>query len=147
MNPVKINMVAMRGVNDDEIESMVDFAITKGIDVRFIETMPIGLVGIEALEQHISEKDISAKLNKHLGKRLSPINPSKTDGPAHNFKIKGTNSTVGIISAVSNHFCQTCNRVRLTASVANNINNRVKFVLLRFFINGIYNHSLNFIIG
>ena len=115
MNPVKINMVAMRGVNDDEIESMVDFAITKGIDVRFIETMPIGLVGIEALEQHISEKDISAKLNKHLGKRLSPINPSKTDGPAHNFKIKGTNSTVGIISAVSNHFCQTCNRVRLTA--------------------------------
>ena len=115
MNPVKINMVAMRGVNDDEIESMVDFAITKGIDVRFIETMPIGLVGIEALEQHISEKDISAKLNKHLGKRLSPINPSKTDGPAHNFKIKGTNSTVGIISAVSNHFCQTCNRVRLSA--------------------------------
>ena len=115
MSPVKINMVAMRGVNDDEIESMVDFAITKGIDVRFIETMPIGSVGIEALEQHISEKDIFAKLNKHLGNKLNPINSSKTDGPAHNFKIKGTNSTVGIISAVSNHFCQTCNRVRLTA--------------------------------
>ena len=115
MSPVKINMVAMRGVNDDEIESMVDFAITKGIDVRFIETMPIGLVGIEALEQHISEKDIFAKLNKHLGNKLNSINASKTDGPAHNFRIKGTNSTVGIISAVSNHFCQTCNRVRLTA--------------------------------
>jgi molybdenum cofactor biosynthesis enzyme MoaA len=45
---------------------MVDFAITKGIDVRFIETMPIGLVGIEALEQHISEKDISAILFLHV---------------------------------------------------------------------------------
>jgi molybdenum cofactor biosynthesis enzyme MoaA len=54
-------------------------------------------------------------LNKHLGNKLNSINASKTDGPAHNFRIKGTNSTVGIISAVSNHFCQTCNRVRLTA--------------------------------
>lgn len=115
MSPVKINMVVMRGVNDDEIESMINFAITKGIDVRFIETMPIGLVGIKALNQHISEKDIFAKINKHLGNQLIPIDSSKTDGPAHNFKIKDTNSTVGIISAVSNHFCQTCNRIRLTA--------------------------------
>ncbi len=115
MSPIKINTVVMRGVNDDEIESMVDFAIIKGIDVRFIETMPIGSVGIEALEQHISEEDILAKINKHLDNKLISIDSSKTDGPAHNFKIKGTNSTVGIISAVSNHFCQTCNRVRLTA--------------------------------
>jgi cyclic pyranopterin phosphate synthase len=104
-------MVAMRGVNDDEIESMVDFAITKGIDVRFIETMPIGLVGIEALEQHISEKDIFAKLNKYLGNKLNSINASKTDGPAHNFKIKGTNSTVGIISAVSIIHTTHCHHV------------------------------------
>ncbi len=115
MNPVKINMVAMRGVNDDEIESMIDFAIAKGIDVRFIETMPIGSAGIEVLEQHISEKEMLARINKHLDHRLSPIDSSKTDGPAHNFKINGTNSTVGIISAVSKHFCQTCNRIRLTA--------------------------------
>ncbi|MDC9714512.1 MAG: GTP 3',8-cyclase MoaA [Gammaproteobacteria bacterium] len=115
MSPIKINMVVMRGVNDDEIESMIDFAIDKGIDIRFIETMPIGSSGIEILSQHVSEKDILAKINNHLDSRLMPIESSKTDGPAHNFKIEGTNSTVGIISAVSNHFCQTCNRVRLTA--------------------------------
>jgi cyclic pyranopterin phosphate synthase len=115
MHPIKMNMVAMRGVNEDEIESMIDFAINKGIDIRFIETMPIGSAGIEALAQHISEKDILAKINKHLNNQLTPIASNKTAGPAHNFKIKGTNSTVGIISAVSNNFCQTCNRIRLTA--------------------------------
>jgi cyclic pyranopterin phosphate synthase len=115
MHPIKINMVAMRGVNEDEIESMIDFAIDKGIDIRFIETMPIGSAGIEALTQHISKKDILAKINKHLNNQLTSIASNKTAGPAHNFKIKGTNSTVGIISAVSNNFCQTCNRIRLTA--------------------------------
>lgn len=114
MHPIKMNVVVMRDVNDDEIESMVDFAIAKNIDVRFIETMPIGAVGIEALSQHVSEQQIFEKINQHLGNKLTPITPNQTDGPAHNFKIKGTNSTVGIISAVSNHFCQTCNRVRLT---------------------------------
>ncbi len=115
MSPIKINVVAMRGVNDDEIGSMIDFAINKGIDIRFIETMPIGLSGIEAFAQHISEKNIFAKINKHLNNQLTPIASNKNSGPAHNFKIKYTNSTVGIISAVSNHFCQACNRVRLTA--------------------------------
>lgn len=115
MHPIKMNMVAMRGVNEDEIESMIDFAINKGIDIRFIETMPIGSAGIEALTQYISEKDILAKINKHLNNQLTPIASNKTAGPAHNFKIKGINSTVGIISAVSNNFCQTCNRIRLTA--------------------------------
>ncbi|QKQ24203.1 GTP 3',8-cyclase MoaA [Candidatus Ruthia endofausta] len=115
MSPIKINVVAMRGVNDDEIESMIDFAINKGIDIRFIETMPIGLSGIEAFTQHISEKNIFSKINKHLNNQLTPIASNKNSGPAHNFKIKCTNSTVGIISAVSNHFCQTCNRIRLTA--------------------------------
>lgn len=114
MNPVKINMVVMRGVNDDEIESMIDFAIAKDIDVRFIETMPVGSAGMEALEQHIGEKEILVRINKHLNNRLIPIDASKTDGPARNFNIQGTSSTVGIISAVSKHFCQTCNRVRLT---------------------------------
>lgn len=114
MSPIKINAVAMRGINDDEIESMIDFAIEKGIDIRFIETMPIGNAGIEALTQHMSEQAIFAKISQHLEGRLLPLISKKTDGPASNYKIKDTNTTVGIISAVSNHFCQTCNRVRLT---------------------------------
>lgn len=115
MHPIKINAVAMRGVNDDEIEALIDFAIEKGLDMRFIETMPIGLAGIEASSQHISEQEILSRVKKHLKGRLVPIKPGKTDGPACNYKIIDSDSSVGIISAVSNHFCQTCNRVRLTA--------------------------------
>ena len=115
MGPIKINMVVMRGINDDEIESMIDFAIGRGIDIRFIETMPIGTAGIEAAAQHMSEAEIMQRINTHLHNKITPLTSKKTDGPASNYKIDNTNSTVGVISAVSNHFCQTCNRVRLTA--------------------------------
>jgi len=115
MHPIKINMVVMRGNNDNEIESMIDFAIEKGIDVRFIETMPIGSAGIDATSLHYSEKDILARVTQHLKNKITPLTSSKTDGPAKNFKINNTQSSVGVISAVSNHFCQTCNRIRLTA--------------------------------
>lgn len=115
MYPVKINMVAMRGVNDDEIESMLDFAISKGIDVRFIETMPIGVAGIEASSQYMNETEILERVKAYLPNQLHPIQAKKTDGPARNYHIQNTNASVGVISAVSNHFCQTCNRVRLTA--------------------------------
>jgi len=104
----------MKGVNDDEIESLIDFAIEKGIDIRFIETMPIGTAGIDIQSQHMSEKEIIARIEQHLPNQLTPLIASKTDGPATNYKINNTNTTVGIISAVSNHFCQACNRVRLT---------------------------------
>ena len=60
-------MVVMKGVNDDEIESMIDFAIGRGIDIRFIETMPIGLAGIEAVDRHYSEKDILERVFKRFG--------------------------------------------------------------------------------
>ena len=115
MSPIKINMVVMRGINDDEIESMIDFAIGRGIDIRFIETMPIGTAGIEAAAQHMSEAEILDRINAHLHNNITPLSSKKTDGPASNYKIDNTNSSVGVISAVSNHFCQTCNRVRLTA--------------------------------
>lgn len=115
MNPIKINAVAMQGVNDDEIESLIDFAIEKGIDIRFIETMPIGEAGIGMQSHHMSEEDIMDRIKQHLPDQLTPLIASKTDGPASNYKINNTNTTVGVISAVSNHFCQTCNRVRLTA--------------------------------
>lgn len=111
---VKLNMVVMKGINADEIEAMLDFAINKGVDIRFIETMPIGSSGIKALEQHISQADILKVVEQHLPNRLQSIKSSVTDGPARNYQIKGVSSKVGVISAVSNNFCATCNRVRLT---------------------------------
>jgi cyclic pyranopterin phosphate synthase len=94
---------------------MIDFAISKSIDIRFIETMPIGSAGIQTSTKYMSEKDILAKINQHIQGQLIPLISKKTDGPASNYKIKNTNTVVGVISAVSNHFCQACNRVRLTA--------------------------------
>ncbi len=115
IQPIKLNMVVMRGINDDEIEAMIDFAIAKKIHLRFIETMPIGSAGIEILSQHYPEKKILQRINAHLSNKITPLTLTKTGGPAKNFAIDGTQSTVGIISAVSNSFCQTCNRVRLSA--------------------------------
>lgn len=114
VNPIKINMVVMRGVNDDEIESMIDFAIGRKIDVRFIETMPIGAAGIGVLDQHYSEADILKRIRAHLPSRLTAIKPQQTAGPSKDYSIKNTDSSVGVISAVSNNFCSSCNRVRLT---------------------------------
>lgn len=115
MHPIKLNMVVMRGVNDDEIEAMIDFAIARNIDIRFIETMPIGIAGIAALNQHYSEADILKRIHKHLPKQLTAAQTTATQGPAKSYLINNTHTSVGIISAVSNNFCASCNRVRLTA--------------------------------
>ena len=115
MKPIKLNMVVMKGTNDDEIESMIEFAINRGLDLRFIETMPIGLAGIEAVDRHLSEKDILDRVYSAYGDRLISQDSKQTDGPAKTLKIKGTNTSIGTISAVSNNFCSSCNRVRLTA--------------------------------
>ena len=115
MNPIKLNMVVMQDINSDEIEAMLDFAIDREIDIRFIETMPIGADGIKALEQHVSQAHILARIEAHLQRKLEKIQLRETDGPAHNYQINNSKSRVGIISAVSDNFCATCNRVRLTA--------------------------------
>lgn len=112
---IKINMVVMSNTNTDDITEMLDFAIEKGIDVRFIETMPIGVAGIDALASHISQNEILMRIEAHLGNRLTPHTSGPTDGPATVYSIDGTNSKVGIIGAVSSKFCSSCNRIRLTA--------------------------------
>ena len=115
IKPIKLNMVVMKGINDDEIESMIDFAIDRGLDIRFIETMPIGLAGIEAVDRHYSEKDILERVYTKFGNKLESKKAQQTDGPAKALHIIGTNTSVATISAVSNNFCSSCNRVRLTA--------------------------------
>lgn len=115
MRPVKFNMVVMKGTNDDEIEAMVDYGIEKGVEVRFIETMPIGPAGISMMDQHYAAEKILQRVRNHVGNDLIPVQSRSHDGPARNFKIVGTDAKIGVISAVSQHFCETCNRVRLTA--------------------------------
>ncbi len=115
LQPVKINMVVMKGTNDDEIEAMVDFARDQGVQVRFIETMPIGSAGISIMDQHYPADRILARVKAHVGDALIPLANRSHDGPARNFQLGDSDTTIGVISAVSQHFCETCNRVRLTA--------------------------------
>jgi cyclic pyranopterin phosphate synthase len=77
--------------------------------------MPIGLAGIEAIDRYYSETDILYRIYSTYGDKLTVADSKQTDGPAKVLKIKGTNTSVGTISAVSNNYCSSCNRVRLTA--------------------------------
>lgn len=115
MQPVKINMVVMKDVNDDEIESMLDWAISKGLQLRFIETMPIGAAGIDIMKHHLKAETILARVKAHLGEELIPRATRHQSGPARTYVIEGSQASIGVISAVSQHFCESCNRVRLTA--------------------------------
>lgn len=112
--PVKINVVAMKGFNDDEIVDFVDFAVEKGVQVRFIELMPIGESDEKARIEHLSIEAIKAIIEQKY--TLIPTDKIVTDGPASNYDIEGHPSgSVGFIGALSNHFCGSCNRLRVTA--------------------------------
>jgi len=109
--PIKINMVVMKGVNDDEVEEMVDFCLEHGFTLRFIETMPMGDTGRNASDQFIDLQEIKKRLSKRFD--LVPgVMPG--GGPARYMQVAGTDLNIGFITPMSQHFCETCNRVRLS---------------------------------
>ena len=112
--PIKINTVLIRGINDDEVEDFVRLALERPLNIRFIEFMPTGEEVINEFEnKFISVQEIKEKLiKKYL---LNPIKIYNSNGPANYFRIKGAKGTVGFITALSQHFCETCNRIRLTS--------------------------------
>lgn len=109
---IKINSVILKNRNDDEIIDLVQFAIDKGIDISFIEEMPLGVIGDhDRAEVYYSSDDIRRDLGKEFD--LVPTNES-TGGPSKYFQLTGFKSRVGFISPHSHNFCDQCNRVRLT---------------------------------
>jgi cyclic pyranopterin phosphate synthase len=112
--PIKINTVVMKGINDDEIDDFVKLALLRPLNIRFIELMPSGEEVIKEFKnKFISVQKIKEKLiKKYL---LRPIKISTSNGPAKYFQIEGGKGTVGFINALSQHFCKTCNRIRLTS--------------------------------
>ena len=110
--PVKINMVVMQGVNDDEVEDMIDFCIEHNFTLRLIEVMPMGDTGREAVQQYISLQEVKARIAEHY--ELIPSMMSG-GGPADYMQVVGTDLHIGFITPISQHFCDTCNRVRLSA--------------------------------
>jgi GTP 3',8-cyclase len=116
LQPVKINMVVMKGINDSEIPDMVAYAGRHDLRLRFIETMPIGEAGKGISERYIPAEEILQRVTSRFGSELIPVHQPRGSGPARYYKIAGTDAEVGIISARSQHFCDTCNRMRLTSS-------------------------------
>lgn len=111
-SPVKINVVAIPGVNEDELIDMARLTFSYPLHVRFIEYMPIGSPELRPLRPLLTAQ-IKERL-RPLG-ILDPVDHGRLDGPARRFRIRGALGEVGFISPVSEHFCQTCNRLRLTA--------------------------------
>ena len=112
-NPIKINVVAIRGFNEDEIMDFVRLTMDKPYHVRFIEYMPVGSHNSWSNEKFISTQEIKEKILQ-IGK-LQTVLSNPFDGPAERFKLEGGKGEIGFIGALSNHFCDSCNRLRLTA--------------------------------
>lgn len=109
--PIKINMVAMRGVNDDEIEDMVRFCIEHKLTLRLIETMPMGDSGRHASSQYLDLQTVKTELARRF-ELIPDMMPG--GGPARYVRVAGTDLRIGFITPISQHFCETCNRVRLS---------------------------------
>ncbi|MBW1781418.1 MAG: GTP 3',8-cyclase MoaA [Deltaproteobacteria bacterium] len=112
-HPIKINVVAIKGVNDDEILDFADLAVKKPYHIRFIELMPVG-GGNEWRPEKFMSTDEIYHILQSLGD-LTPVKSNPYDGPAQRYKIKGGHGEIGLIGALSHHFCSICNRLRLTA--------------------------------
>lgn len=110
---IKINMVAMRGVNDDEIEPMMRWAHGRGFGLTLIEGMPLGEVGIDRVERYLPLKELRAELGRRFTLERAEY---RTGGPARYDWVKETNGLLGFITPMSHNFCESCNRVRLTAT-------------------------------
>ncbi|MEH6448357.1 MAG: GTP 3',8-cyclase MoaA [Oleispira sp.] len=109
---IKLNAVIMRGMNDDEIIPLTDFALENDLDISFIEEMPLGEVGYDRSVTFLSSADIKTKIEEKYDLKSSTY---KTGGPAVYSSIDGFKSRVGFISPHTNNFCSDCNRVRITA--------------------------------
>ncbi|HEY5789982.1 MAG TPA: GTP 3',8-cyclase MoaA [Gammaproteobacteria bacterium] len=114
LRPVKLNSVVMRGINDHEIGALLGFAREREVDLRFIETMPIGPAGADSSRLLVPADEILAAVRAHCGGELVPLLERRGGGPARYYRLDD-GTTVGVISAMSRHFCADCIRVRLSA--------------------------------
>jgi len=110
---VKINTVALKGVNDDEIENMIRWAHGEGMDMTLIETMPMGDIDGDRTDQYLPLSLLRADLAERFS--MEDI-PYKTGGPARYVTIEETGGRLGFITPMTHNFCESCNRVRITCT-------------------------------
>ncbi len=112
-HPIKINAVALRGINDEDLIDLAKLSFSHLFHIRFIEHMPMGNQLIDDRNPLLTPE--IKNLLKPLGE-LIPIQKNPVDGPAERYRFKDAKGEIGFISPLSHHFCATCNRLRLTAS-------------------------------
>lgn len=117
LHPVKLNTVVMRGFNDDEVVALARLTLNRPLHVRFIEVMPIGAKNSWTSGRFVPTEEIMAQISSKLG-TLIPAKMSEGDGPAKYYQLKDAKGTIGFITSMSEHFCQNCNRLRLTSTGA-----------------------------
>jgi cyclic pyranopterin phosphate synthase len=110
---VKINMVALKDINEDEIEDMLEWAHGRGMDLTLIETMPLGEVDADRVEQYLPLSLVRARLAKRFTLEESD---HRTGGPARYVRVAETGGRLGFITPLTHNFCESCNRVRLTCT-------------------------------
>lgn len=113
-NPIKVNVVVIRGVNDDEVLDFAALSLGEPYHIRFIEYMPFGAKDPGTELEYVPSLEIRERIEQ-TGK-LMELPAGEIDGPARRFKLKGAAGEIGFISPISDHFCEKCNRLRLTAS-------------------------------
>lgn len=114
--PIKLNAVVMRGFNEDDVVDLARLTLEHDWAVRFIELMPLGNdeTAQVAIDRYVSNKETRRKIEAALGP-LTPVPPRDLSDEARNFRLPGARGIVGFISPVSEPYCGTCNRMRLTA--------------------------------
>lgn len=112
-DPIKINVVMLKGHNDDEWPDLARLTYKYPFRVRFIEYMPIGRA---AKKRESGQQIETIKAQLAQTEKLIPLTRNPNDGPAERWRFKSAKGEIGFIGALSNHFCGTCNRLRLTAS-------------------------------
>ena len=106
-------MVALKGVNDDEIDAMLRWTAAAGHDLVLIETMPLGLIDDDRVDRYLPLKAVRRDLATRW--TLDDL-PDSTGGPARYVRLRETGQRLGFITPLTHNFCDTCNRVRLTAT-------------------------------
>jgi len=112
---IKINMVGLKGLNDDEIEDMLLWCIDRGFDLTLIETMPLGEVDEDRTSHYLPLDEVRRQLEVRFN--LIPT-PTRTGGPARYLAVGGTSTRLGFITPLTGNFCEGCNRIRVTATGA-----------------------------
>ncbi len=110
---IKINTVAVRGFNDMEVDDLIAWVGREGMDITFIETMPMGAIDEQRSDQFLPLSELKEQISKNWTLTASEY---RTGGPSDYFEVSETGGRIGFITPLTHNFCESCNRVRLTCT-------------------------------